>query len=65
MTRTTLNLDEEQIRTLMKWTGIKRKTDLIHRALRELEHKLAIEHLADMGGKMPNAQAAPRRRSAI
>jgi len=65
MKRTTLNLDEKLIDDLMKETGIKRKTELIHHALAELRRDLARAHLIRMGGAMPNAQAAPRRRSAL
>jgi len=62
MQRTTLNLDDKLIKELMKDTGIKRKTDMIHHALIALRRRLSAQRLADMAGTMPNLKPVPRRR---
>jgi Arc/MetJ family transcription regulator len=61
--RTTLNLDDDLIKTAMEYTGIQEKTALIHKALRDLLAIEAGKRLIALGGTMPNAKAAPRRRS--
>ena len=62
-TRTTLNLDEELLRTAREFTKIQEKTALIHEALRQLISREAGKHLAALGGTMPGFQAGRRRRS--
>lgn len=62
--RTTLNLDEELLRSAREYSGIQEKTALIHEALRELISREAARRLIALGGTMPNAQAGRRRRSA-
>jgi Arc/MetJ family transcription regulator len=62
--RTTINLDDELIATAHEMTGIKERTALIHEALRRMIQQEAGRRLALMGGSDPNAEAAPRRRSA-
>ena len=60
--RTTLNLDDELVATAMRYTGIKEKTALVHAALTLLVQREAARRLIALGGTMPNAKAAPRRR---
>lgn len=62
--RTTLNLDEELLRTAREYSGIEEKTALIHEALRELISRAAARRLIALGGTMPKATAGRRRRSA-
>jgi len=62
--RTTLNLDDELIRTAREFTGIQEKTALIHKALRELVAGEAGRRLAALGGTMPDFQPGRRRRPA-
>jgi Arc/MetJ family transcription regulator len=62
--RTTLNLDEELLRSAREYSGIQEKTALIHEALRELISRGAAQRLIALGGTMPNAEAGRRRRSA-
>ena len=62
--RTTLNLDEELLRSAREYSGIQEKTALIHEALRELISRGAAQRLIALGGTMPKAQAGRRRRSA-
>jgi Arc/MetJ family transcription regulator len=62
--RTTLNLDDELIRTAREFTGIQEKTALIHRALRDLVASEAGKRLVALGGTMPDFQAGRRRRTA-
>jgi len=61
--RTTLNLDDDLMKTARELTGIQEKTALIHKALRELIQWEAAKGLIAMGGTMPNAKAGRRRRS--
>ena len=60
--RTTVNLDPELVEKARRFSGIKRKTDLLHAGLEELIAREAARRLAAMGGTMPHAKAAPRRR---
>jgi Arc/MetJ family transcription regulator len=61
--RTTLNLDDELLERAREYTGIQQKTALIHEALRRLVRHEAGKRLIALGGTMPDAAAAPRRRS--
>ena len=61
--RTTLNLDDELLKTAREYTGIEEKTALIHKALRDLVSIEAGKRLIALGGTMPNAKAGRRRRS--
>jgi Arc/MetJ family transcription regulator len=61
--RTTLNLDDKLLETARDYTGIEEKTALIHEALRRLVRHEAGKRLIALGGTMPDAAAAPRRRS--
>jgi Arc/MetJ family transcription regulator len=61
--RTTLNLDDELIRTAREFTGIQEKTALIHKALRDLIAGEAGKRLIALGGTMPDFQAGRRRRT--
>lgn len=60
--RTTLNLDEELYHRAVEATGIKEKTKLIHLGLQTLVRQAAYRRLAKLGGTIPEAKAAPRRR---
>ncbi len=60
--RTTLNLKPELIEKAREYTGIRRKTDLVHAGLEALLAKEARRRLIALGGTMPNAKAPPRRR---
>jgi Arc/MetJ family transcription regulator len=61
--RTTLNLDDELLRSAREYSGIQEKTALIHEALRELIAREAARRLIALGGTMPKAKAGRRRRS--
>jgi hypothetical protein len=61
-TRTTLNLRKDLIDKARRFSGIKRKTDLVHAGLQALIEREAIRKLASMGGAFPDAKAPPRRR---
>jgi Arc/MetJ family transcription regulator len=61
--RTTIILDEEMVRKAREMTGIKEKTALVHAGLLALIQREAARRLAALGGTMPGAHAAPRRRS--
>jgi Arc/MetJ family transcription regulator len=61
--RTTLNLDDELVREAGRLTGLRAKTDLIHEGLRALITRESARRLAALGGTLPAARAARRRRS--
>jgi Arc/MetJ family transcription regulator len=62
--RTTLNLDDDLIRTAREFTGIQEKTALIHKALRDLVAAEAGRRLVALGGTMPDFEPGRRSRPA-
>lgn len=52
--RTTLNLDDKLVENALERTGLKSKTELVNRALRELVQRDAAKQLAALGGSMPD-----------
>jgi Arc/MetJ family transcription regulator len=63
--RTTLNLDDRLLEEAQRATGIQVKTELIERGLEALIEEAARKRLATLGGKMPRARHAPRRRQVL
>lgn len=61
--RTTMNLDDALVRDAMRVTGLREKTAVVHEGLRALLAREAARRLIALGGSMPKARAAPRRRS--
>ena len=61
--RTTLNLDEELLERARKLTGKTQKTALVHDGLRALIRLESARRLAALGGREPQLQPIPRRRS--
>jgi len=61
--RTTLILDDVLLDRARRLTGIAEKTALVHAGLEALIAREAARRLAALGGTMPRARAAPRRRS--
>jgi Arc/MetJ family transcription regulator len=61
--RTTVTLDDELLEKARFYTGIKETPALIREALKKLIELEASRRLARLGGTMPDAKAAPRRRS--
>ena len=60
--RTTLNLDDVLVQDAFEATGLTSKTELVHRALRELIQREAGRRLIALGGSMPNLVLAERDR---
>ncbi len=60
--RTTLILNDELVAEARRYTGIEEKTALVHAGLKALIEREAARRLAALGGTMPHAKAAPRRR---
>ena len=60
--RTTLNLDDTLMRDAMRVTGLEEKTAVVHEGLKALIARDAARRLIALGGTMPGAKAAPRRR---
>ncbi len=50
--RTTLNLDEELMKDLMKATRARTKTDAIHQAIADLIRRKKLEKLKSLSGKI-------------
>ncbi len=61
--RTTLDLDERLLAQAQEATGERTKTAVIEHALRVVIQRAAARRLAALGGTIPNAKAAPRRRT--
>ena len=62
--RTTIDLEEDLVEDAKRLSGIQEKTALLHEALRALISRESARRLAALGGSMPDAEAAPRRRDA-
>ena len=60
--RTTLNIDDGLLADAMRLTGMKEKTAVVHAGLHELIRRESAKRLIALGGTMPDAKAAPRRR---
>lgn len=62
--RSTINLDDTLLEKARSLTGTKETAALIRRALETLVRVESGRRLIALGGTMPEAEAAPRRRSA-
>mgnify|MGYP000677476977 CR=1 FL=1 len=60
--RTTVVLDDELMVQAEEYTGIKEKSALLREALKALIAHEASRRLALLGGSVPDAVAAPRKR---
>lgn len=63
--RTTLTLDDDLLARASELTGITERAALVRHALTMLVQREAARRLAALGGTMPDAEAAPRRRPPI
>lgn len=61
--RTTLDLDQALLDRAAKLTGVKKKTELIHRGLEALIARESARRLAELGGTEKRLRPIPRRRS--
>ena len=61
--RTTINLDDDLIRTAQRLTGLKERTALVREALRALIERESARRLARLGGSAPKLETPVRRRS--
>ncbi|NEI74547.1 type II toxin-antitoxin system VapB family antitoxin [Rhizobium lusitanum] len=62
--RSTINLDDALLEKARVLTGTKETTALLRQALETLVRVETGRRLIALGGTMPDAEAAPRRRSA-
>jgi Arc/MetJ family transcription regulator len=62
--RSTINLDDTLIERARSLTGTKETATLVRQALETLVRVESGKRLIALGGTMPDAEAAPRRRSA-
>jgi Arc/MetJ family transcription regulator len=60
--RTTLNIDEELLRTAQRLSGLKEKTAVVHAGLEALVARESARRLAVLGGSEPEVPRVPRRR---
>ena len=60
--RTTIILDDEQIKQAQEYTGITEKAALVRKALQTLIELEASRRLALLSGTMPGLQKIPRRK---
>ncbi|WP_137131756.1 type II toxin-antitoxin system VapB family antitoxin [Rhizobium sp. FY34] len=61
--RATINLDDDLLDRARSLTGTKATTTLVRLALETLVRIESGKRLIALGGSMPDAEAAPRRRS--
>jgi Arc/MetJ family transcription regulator len=61
--RSTINLDDRLLEKARSLTGIKETAAIVRQALETLVRVEAGKRLIVLGGTMPKAEAAPRRRS--
>ena len=61
--RTTLNIEDELIKSASELTGIKEKTALVKLGLEALISRESGKRLAKLGGTEKNLKVIPRRRS--
>jgi Arc/MetJ family transcription regulator len=62
--RTTVTLDDELLAQAAEATGITERSVLLHEGLKLIVQREAARRLILLGGTMPDAKAAPRRRPA-
>lgn len=60
--RSTINLDDRLLKKARSLTGIKEAAGIVRQALDTLVRVEAGKRLIALGGTMPDAEAAPRRR---
>lgn len=63
MMRSTINLDDALVDKARSLTGTQETAALVRQALETLVRVESGKRLVALGGTMPNAEAAPRRRS--
>ena len=61
--RSTINLDDKLMERARSLTGTKETAAIVRHALETLVRVESGKRLAALGGSMPDAEAAPRRRS--
>ncbi|MBN9149768.1 MULTISPECIES: type II toxin-antitoxin system VapB family antitoxin [unclassified Nitrobacter] len=61
--RSTINLDDRLMEKARSLTGIKETAAIVRQALETLVRVETGKRLIVLGGTMPEAEAAPRRRS--
>jgi Arc/MetJ family transcription regulator len=61
--RSTINIDDRLMEKARSLTGIKETAAIVRQALETLVRVEAGKRLIVLGGTMPEAEAAPRRRS--
>lgn len=59
--RTTLSLDDELVAKAQAFTGLNKKSSLVHEALKALIERESARRLARLGGCEPALDAPPRR----
>ena len=60
--RTTLNIEDDLIRKVSKFTGIKEKTTLVRLGLEALIARESSKRLSKLGGTEKKLRLMPRRR---
>ncbi|KXF79409.1 antitoxin [Paramesorhizobium deserti] len=63
--RSTINIDDSLMEKARTLTGTKETSSVIRKALETLVRVESGKRLIALGGTMPDAQAAPRRRNAV
>lgn len=63
--RTTINIDDNLMEKAKGYTGTKETAAIVRQALETLVRVEAGKRLIALGGTMPEAEAAPRKRVAL
>lgn len=63
--RTTVTLDDDLLAKASEALGTTERSALLHEGLRLIVQREAARRLILLGGTMPDAEAGPRRRSAL
>ncbi len=63
--RSTINIDDSLMERAKSLTGTKETAALVRQALETLVRIESGKRLIALGGSMPDAEAAPRRRSQV
>jgi Arc/MetJ family transcription regulator len=59
---TTVVVDDELLKRARRYSGHQENSELVEEALTAFIRRAAAQHLAELGGTMPDAEAPPRRR---
>lgn len=63
--RTTISLDDDLLAKAQGYLGVEEKSAIVREALKALIQREAAKRLANLGGRQPGIEAAPRSRRGV